>query len=214
LSKQNEDINTKLNEKLNKIKEDGLKLREDLEKLRKIRDEKNAIISRLKEIKPDIHYSENEILQLQNELIEIEKRIETTVMKKGDEEREYEREKEIAKRLESLKAKKRVSDERNMLINRLKELSEMERPLRDNIRKLIEEREGLKKEVEVLRIKEKLMKYKEKEKEESKVTGISVRLGDSVNREKLKKEIMKKLQEGQPLSFEELKIIYGGNAPS
>ena len=213
MPRQNEDINEKLNEKLNKIREDGLRLREDLEKLRKIREEKAAIIKRLREIRLNGHYSENEIQQLQSELIEIEKRIETTVMKKADEEREYEREKEIAKRLESLKAKKRLSDERDMLINRLKELREMERPLRDNIRKLIEERESLKNEVEVLRIKEKLMKYKEKEREERKVPGISIRLGESVSKEEVKKEIMKKLQDGQPLSLEELKIIYGGNAP-
>ncbi len=222
MSKLDEDIN----EKLNKIKEDGLKLREALEKLKQIRDEKDLIRSKLREIKPDRYYSEKDILQLQKELTEIEKRIETTVMKKADEDREYEREKELAKRLESMKSKKKVSDERNQLVNRLKELSLMEQPLRDDVRKLIDERESLKKEVEVLRIKLKLMKYKEKEKEEKsderkvgrkveqKRAGITVKLGEDVNMEKLKREIMKKLQEGQPLSFEELRVIYEGSKSS
>ncbi|MGC8558739.1 MAG: hypothetical protein ACP5NC_07105, partial [Nitrososphaeria archaeon] len=98
-----------------------------------------------------------------------------------------------------------------------KELDAMELPLRDDARKLIDERERLKKEVEVLRIKSKLMKYKEKEKQERKErekeikkTGISVSLGGQVDVEKLREEIRKKLQEGQPVSLEELKVMYEG----
>jgi uncharacterized coiled-coil DUF342 family protein len=213
LSKLDED----LNEKLDKLKETGLKLREILEKLKQIRDEKESIRNSLREIKPMGSYNESEILEMQKELMEIEKRIETTVLKKVDEDREYGREKEIAKRLEIMKSKKKVSDKRAKLIDRLKELDAMEQPLRDDVRKLIDERERLKKEVEVLRIKSKLMKYKEKEKQERKErekeikkTGISVSLGGQVDVEKLREEIRKKLQEGQPVSLEELKVMYEG----
>lgn len=211
MSKLDED----LNEKLDKLKETGLKLREILEKLKQIRDEKESVRNSLKEIKPMGSYNEREILEMQKELMEIEKRIETTVLKKADEDREYGREKEIARRLEIMKSKKKVSDKRAKLIDRLKELDAMELPLRDDARKLIDERETLKKEVEVLRIKSKLMKYKEKEKQERKErekeikkTGISVSLGGQVNVEKLREEIRKKLQEGQPVSLEELKVMY------
>ncbi|MGC8660986.1 MAG: hypothetical protein ACP5TZ_00605 [Nitrososphaeria archaeon] len=217
MSKLDED----LNEKLNKIKEDGLKLREILEKLKQIRDEKESIRSKLRETRPQGYYSDKDILEAQRELIEIEKRIETTVMKKKDEDMEYKREKELAKRLEIMKSKKKVSDERNKLVDRLKELNATEQPLRDDVRKLIEEREGLKKEAEVLRIKLKLMKYKEKEKEERKEErkrererekeGISVNLGGQVNMEKVREEIKKKLQEGQPVSLDELKVMYEGD---
>lgn len=213
MSKLDED----LNEKLDKLKETGLKLREILEKLKQIRDEKESIRNSLREIKPMGSYNESEILEMQKELMEIEKRIETTVLKKVDEDREYGREKEIAKRLEIMKSKKKVSDKRAKLIDRLKELDAMEQPLRDDVRKLIDERERLKKEVEVLRIKSKLMKYKEKEKQERKErekeikkTGISVSLGGQVDVEKLREEIRKKLQEGQPVSLEELKVMYEG----
>ncbi|MGC8557764.1 MAG: hypothetical protein ACP5NC_02075, partial [Nitrososphaeria archaeon] len=92
MSKLDED----LNEKLDKLKETGLKLREILEKLKQIRDEKESVRNNLREIKPMGSYNEREILEMQKELMEIEKRIETTVLKKVDEDREYGREKEIA----------------------------------------------------------------------------------------------------------------------
>ncbi|MEM0096939.1 MAG: hypothetical protein QXY52_04525 [Conexivisphaerales archaeon] len=207
-------LDEELNEKLNKIKKDGLKLRGSLEMLKQIRDEKESIRSKLREIKPQYFYSDHDILEAQNELDEIEKRIETTVMKKADEDREYRREKELAKKLEIMKSKKRVNDERSKLVDRLKELDIMEQPLVDDVRKLINEREELKKEAEVLKIKLKLMKYKEKEeksekrKREGGKSRISVSLSGQVDVEKVREEIRKKLQDGQPVSLDELKVMY------
>ncbi|MFP3130034.1 MAG: hypothetical protein RXP28_00250 [Nitrososphaeria archaeon] len=190
----------------NRLKEINGELDKLMQEVKELKVQREQVTYELSKIKvPNIKVNEEEIKKLEGLLKKLDDEVQTKVLKPDEERRIFERIKETEKRLSGLRSVKDSLDKNQELRNRLNEIKKRLRELHELIEPLLKEKEKLKNEIQKQIILEKLRKYKEKEKEK----GYNINLKfEKINKNEVKETIKKKLEKGEPVSLEELKVLY------
>ncbi|MFP3290197.1 MAG: hypothetical protein RXO33_00275 [Nitrososphaeria archaeon] len=190
----------------NRLKEINGELDKLMQEVKELKVQREQVTYELSKIKvPNIKVNEEEIKKLEGLLKKLDDEVQTKVLKPDEERRIFERIKETEKRLSGLRSVKDSLDKSQELRNRLNEIKKRLRELHELIEPLLKEKEKLKNEIQKQIILEKLRKYKEKEKEK----GYNINLKfEKINKNEVKETIKKKLEKGEPVSLEELKVLY------
>ncbi|MFP3165900.1 MAG: hypothetical protein RXR36_01245 [Nitrososphaeria archaeon] len=190
----------------NRLKEINGELDKLMQEVKELKVQREQVTYELSKIKvPNIKVNEEEIKKLEGLLKKLDDEVQTKVLKPDEERRIFERIKETEKRLSGLRSVKDSIDKNQELRNRLNEIKKRLRELHELIEPLLKEKEKLKNEIQKQIILEKLRKYKEKEKEK----GYNINLKfEKINKNEVKETIKKKLEKGEPVSLEELKVLY------
>jgi uncharacterized coiled-coil DUF342 family protein len=190
----------------NRLKEINGELDKLMQEVKELKVQREQVIYELSKIKvPNIRVNEEEIKRLESLLKRLDDEVQTKVLKPDEERRIFERIKETEKRLSGLRSVKSSLDKSQELRNRLNEIKKRLSELHELIEPLLKEKEKLKNEIQKQIILEKLRRYKEKEKEK----GYNINLKfEKINKNEVKEAIKKKLEKGEPVSLEELKVLY------
>jgi uncharacterized coiled-coil DUF342 family protein len=190
----------------NRLKEINNELDKLMQEVKELKVQREQVIYELSKIKaPKVKVDEEEIKRLEDILKKLDDELQTKVLKPDEERRIFERIKETEKRLNSLRSVKSSLDKSQELRKRLNEIKKRLRELHEVIEPLLKEKENLKNEIQKQIILKKLRQYKEKEKEK----GYSINLKfEKINKSEVKKAIKRKLENGEPVSLEELKVLY------
>ncbi len=190
----------------NRLKEINGELDKLMQEVKELKVQREQVTYELSKIKvPNIRVNEEEIKRLESLLKRLDDEVQTKVLKPDEERRIFERIKETEKRLSGLRSVKSSLDKSQELRNRLNEIKKRLSELHELIEPLLKEKEKLKNEMQKQIILEKLRRYKEKEKEK----GYNINLKfEKINKNEVKEAIKKKLEKGEPVSLEELKVLY------
>jgi len=190
----------------NRLKEINNELDKLMQEVKDLKVQREQVIYELSKIKaPKVKVDEEEIKRLEDILKKLDDELQTKVLKPDEERRIFERIKETEKRLNSLRSVKSSLDKSQELRKRLNEIKKRLRELHEVIEPLLKEKENLKNEIQKQIILKKLRQYKEKEKEK----GYSINLKfEKINKSEVKEAIKRKLENGEPVSLEELKVLY------
>ncbi|MFP3213781.1 MAG: hypothetical protein RXO71_00375 [Nitrososphaeria archaeon] len=190
----------------NRLKEINNELDKLMQEVKELKVQREQVIYELSMIKaPKVKVDEEEIKRLEDILKKLDDELQTKVLKPDEERRIFERIKETEKRLNSLRSVKSSLDKSQELRKRLNEIKKRLRELHEVIEPLLKEKENLKNEIQKQIILKKLRQYKEKEKEK----GYSINLKfEKINKSEVKEAIKRKLENGEPVSLEELKVLY------
>jgi uncharacterized coiled-coil DUF342 family protein len=190
----------------NRLKEINNELDKLMQEVKDLKVQREQVIYELSKIKaPKVKVDEEEIKSLEDILKKLDDELQTKVLKPDEERRIFERIKETEKRLNSLRSVKSSLDKSQELRKRLNEIKKRLRELHEVIEPLLKEKENLKNEIQKQIILKKLRQYKEKEKEK----GYSINLKfEKINKSEVKEAIKRKLENGEPVSLEELKVLY------
>ena len=202
--------NSNIDSMKNRIKEINEKLDKLMQEVNDLKVQPVRAEYELSKVKvPKVRVNEGEIERLVNLLQRLDDEVQTKVLKPDEERRIFERIKETEKRLSVLRSIKSSIDKGQQLKNRLDEIKKRLRELHEIIEPLLNEKEKLKNEIQRQIILEKLRKYKAMEKEKKKERGYNINLKfEEINRNEVKEAIKRKLEKGEPVSLEELKVLY------
>ncbi len=202
--------NSNIDSMKNRIKEINEKLDKLMQEVNDLKVQREQVLYELSKVKvPKVRVNEGEIERLENLLQRLDDEVQTKVLKPDEERRIFERIKETEKRLSVLRSIKSSIDKGQQLKNRLDEIKKRLRELHEIIEPLLNEKEKLKNEIQRQIILEKLRKYKAMEKEKKKERGYNINLKfEEINRNEVKEAIKRKLEKGEPVSLEELKVLY------
>ncbi|MGC9211453.1 MAG: hypothetical protein ACP5FU_04805 [Nitrososphaeria archaeon] len=194
----------------NRIKEINEQLDKLIQEVNDLKVQREQVLYELSKIKtPKIRVNQEEIEKLEDLLKKLDDEVQTKVLKPDEERRIFERIKETEKRLSMLRSIKSSLDKVQELRNRLDKIKKRLRELHEVIEPLLNEKEKLKNEIQRQIILDKLRKYKAMEKEKKKEKGYNINLKfEKINRNEIKEAIKKKLEKGEPVSIEELKVLY------
>ncbi|MDP8023034.1 MAG: hypothetical protein ACP5LF_02545 [Nitrososphaeria archaeon] len=194
----------------NRIKEINEQLDKLIQEVNDLKVQREQVLYELSKIKtPKIRVNQEEIEKLEDILKKLDDEVQTKVLKPDEERRIFERIKETEKRLSMLRSIKSSLDKVQELRNRLDKIKKRLRELHEVIEPLLNEKEKLKNEIQRQIILDKLRKYKAMEKEKKKEKGYNINLKfEKINRNEIKEAIKKKLEKGEPVSIEELKVLY------
>jgi len=190
----------------NRLKEINNELDKLMQEVKELKVQREQVIYELSKIKaPKVKVDEEEIKRLEDILKKLDDELQTKVLKPDEERRIFGRIKETEKRLNSLRSVKSSLDKSQELRKRLNEIKKRLGELHEVIEPLLKEKENLKNEIQKQIILKKLRQYKEKEKEK----GYSINLKfEKINKSEVKEAIKRKLENGEPVSLEELKVLY------
>ncbi len=194
----------------NRIKEINEQLDKLMQEVNDLKVQREQVLYELSKIKaPKTKVNQEEIEKLEDLLKRLDDEVQTKVLKPDEERRVFERIKETEKRLSMLRSIKNSLDKAQDLRNRLNKIKDRLRELHEVIEPLLNEKEKLKNEMQRQIILEKLRKYKAMEKEKKKEKGYNINLKfEKINRNEIKEAIKRKLEKGEPVSLEELKVLY------
>ncbi len=194
----------------NRIKEINEQLDKLIQEVNDLKVQREQVLYELSKIKtPKTRVNQEEIEKLEDLLKKLDDEVQTKVLKPDEERRIFERIKETEKRLSMLRSIKSSLDKGQELRNRLDKIKKRLRELHEVIEPLLNEKEKLKNEIQRQIILDKLRKYKAMEKEKKKEKGYNINLKfEKINRNEIKEAIKKKLEKGEPVSIEELKVLY------
>ncbi len=194
----------------NRLKEINQELDKLIQEVNDLKVQREQVLYELSKLKvPKFRVNEDEIKKLEELLKRLDDEVQTRVLKPDEERRIFERIKETEKRLSMLRSVKSSLDKNNELRNRLDEIKKRLRELHEVIEPLLKEKEKLKNEIQKQIIIEKLRKYKALEREKQKEKGYNINLKfEKINKSEVKESIKRKLEKGEPVSLEELKVLY------
>ena len=194
----------------NRLKEINQELDKLMQEVNDLKVQREQVLYELSKIKaPKARVDEEEIEKLEGLLKRLDDEVQTRVLKPDEERRIFERIKETEKRLSTLRSIKNSLDKSQELRNRLDEIKKRLKELHEVIEPLLNEKEKLKNEIQKQIIIEKLKRYKAMEKEKQKEKGYNINLKfEKINKNEIKESIKKKLEKGEPVSLEELKVLY------